>query len=72
MFKVNKAFLSSLNINRIRGSLNNIYATIHEMEIPVPVWPKPEVILKIPVPVIPTGIGMSKFQFWLVIDPSRS
>ena len=35
----------------------------HEMKILVPAGPEPEVILKIPVPVIPTGISMPKFRF---------
>ena len=37
-----------------------------EKKYPVPVKPEPKVILKIPVPAIPTGIGMIKFlfRFW--------
>jgi hypothetical protein len=44
------------------------------MKILVPVWKEPEVFLKIPVPVLPTRIGMSKFlfRFQLGVDPIGS
>ena len=34
-------------------------------------YPELEVFLKILVPVIPTGIGMPKFRFWLGMDQFR-
>ena len=61
--------LSNLRYNSGSGKPE----TYHDMTIPVPVWPEPEVTLKIPFPVRLTRIGMPQFwfQFRLGIDPFR-